>query len=194
MRWRTPPRRWTEPSGSEWRRWSLAAPAQKTCPPGFPWTPPGGRSWSFLQHLGPMAAQRGLTIAIEPINRQEANIVTLASEGLRLAREVNHPQVQLLVDYYHLMMEKEDFRNPRRGRAGPPACAFCQGGWPENSPIGGGGLPEIFLLSATDRLCAPVQHRGLHHRFCGRRLAGAATAETARLHPDALSPVFVTIA
>jgi sugar phosphate isomerase/epimerase len=56
-----------------------------------------------------MAAQRGLTIAIEPINRQEANIVTLASEGLRLAREVNDPHIQLLVDFYHLMMEKEDF-------------------------------------------------------------------------------------
>ena len=63
---------------------------------------------ALLQHLGPMAASRGLTIAIEPINRQEANIVTLAVEGLRLAREVNHPQVQLLVDYYHLMIEKED--------------------------------------------------------------------------------------
>ena len=81
----------------------------KNVPIGFPVDAAWRKIVELLQHLGPMAAQRGLTIAIEPINRQEANIVTLASEGLRLAREVNHPQVQLLVDYYHLMMEKEDF-------------------------------------------------------------------------------------
>ena len=80
----------------------------KNVPAGFPVDAAWRQIVELLRHLGPMAASRGLTIAIEPINRQEANIVTLASEGLRLAREVNHPQVQLLVDYYHLMMEKED--------------------------------------------------------------------------------------
>ena len=81
----------------------------KNVPVGFPVDAAWRQIVELLQHLGPMAASRGLTLAIEPINRQEANIVTLAAEGLRLAREVNHPRVQLLVDYYHLMMEKEDF-------------------------------------------------------------------------------------
>jgi len=80
----------------------------KNVPTGFPRDAAWRQIVGLLQHLGPLAAQRGLTIAIEPINRLEANIVTLAAEGLRLAREVNHPNVQLLIDYYHLMMEKED--------------------------------------------------------------------------------------
>jgi sugar phosphate isomerase/epimerase len=71
-----------------------------------------GAAWKqiveLLGKLGPLAASRGITIAIEPLNRAESNIVNLASEGLRLIREVNHPNVQLLVDYYHLMMERED--------------------------------------------------------------------------------------
>ena len=62
----------------------------------------------LLQNLGPLAAARGITIAIEPLNRRESNIVNLASEGLQLVRAVNHPHVQLLVDYYHLMMEGEE--------------------------------------------------------------------------------------
>ena len=38
----------------------------------------------------------------------ESNLVNTAAEGLRLAREVNHPNIQLLVDYYHLALEKEN--------------------------------------------------------------------------------------
>src|SRR5205814_5687521 len=63
----------------------------------------------LLGHLGSMAAgYGGITIAIEPLNRQESNIVNRASEGLRLVREVDHPNVQLLIDFYHLGMESED--------------------------------------------------------------------------------------
>jgi len=82
----------------------------KNVPAGFPMDAAWRQLVEFLRHLGPMAAQRGLTIAIEPINRREANFITLASEGLRLAREVGHPAVQLLIDFYHLMLEAEDFR------------------------------------------------------------------------------------
>ena len=62
----------------------------------------------LLQHLGPIAAQHGITIAIEPINRLESNIINNAAEGLRLMRAADHPNVQILIDYYHLEMEHED--------------------------------------------------------------------------------------
>ena len=86
----------------------FGCPGAKNVPPGFD----GGVAWrqlvELLRHLGPLAQERGLTIAIEPINRKEGNIVILAAEGLKLLRAVNHPHVQLLIDYYHLMMERED--------------------------------------------------------------------------------------
>jgi D-psicose/D-tagatose/L-ribulose 3-epimerase len=82
--------------------------AAKNVPEGFP----RGSAWSqiveLLVHLGPLAARHDLTIVIEPINRQESNIVNLAAEGLRLAREVGHPNIRLLIDFYHLVMEQED--------------------------------------------------------------------------------------
>jgi D-psicose/D-tagatose/L-ribulose 3-epimerase len=81
----------------------------KNVPPGFP----HDRAWrqivELLRTIGPLAARHGVTIAIEPLNRQESNIVNLASEGLRLAREVDHPNVQLLVDFYHFRKEDEPF-------------------------------------------------------------------------------------
>ena len=61
----------------------------------------------LLGRLGPLAQQRGITIVIEPLNRRESNIINLAFDGLNLVREVNHANIQLLVDFYHLAVEQE---------------------------------------------------------------------------------------
>jgi sugar phosphate isomerase/epimerase len=79
----------------------------KNVPPGFPKETAWKQIVELLQHLGPIAEQHQITIAIEPLNQQESNIVNRASEGLQLVREVNHPSIQLLIDYYHLVMEQE---------------------------------------------------------------------------------------
>jgi sugar phosphate isomerase/epimerase len=81
--------------------------AAKNVPPGFPHDSAWRQIVALLQALGPIAQQHGATIAIEPLHRGESNIVNTAAEGLRLAREVDHPAVQLLVDTYHLKMEDE---------------------------------------------------------------------------------------
>ena len=51
----------------------------RNMPQGFPKEVAGKQIVELLQHLGPVAAQHGITIAIEPLNRQESNILT----GLR---------------------------------------------------------------------------------------------------------------
>jgi D-psicose/D-tagatose/L-ribulose 3-epimerase len=79
----------------------------KNVPAGFDHRAAWRQIVELLRRLGPMAASRGLAIAIEPLNKTESNIVNLAAEGLRLAAEVAHPHVGLLVDYYHLAMERE---------------------------------------------------------------------------------------
>jgi D-psicose/D-tagatose/L-ribulose 3-epimerase len=80
----------------------------KNVPAGFPEPDAWRQIAALLRQLGPLAADHSITIAIEPINRLESNIVNLAAEGLRLVREVGHPNIQLLIDYYHLMMEMEN--------------------------------------------------------------------------------------
>lgn len=80
----------------------------KNVPDGFSKDAAWRQIVELLRRLGPRAAQHGLTIVIEPINREESNIVNLAADGLRLAREVDHPNIQLLIDFYHLTMECED--------------------------------------------------------------------------------------
>lgn len=62
----------------------------------------------FLKRAGDIARSKQITIAIEPLRKQESNIINTGGEALRLLREVNHPQVQMIIDYYHLRIEKED--------------------------------------------------------------------------------------
>lgn len=80
----------------------------KNVPPGYPYADAWRQIVALLQALGPVAGKLGITIVIEPLNRRESNIVCTAAEGLKLVREVAHPSIQLLIDYYHLRLEKED--------------------------------------------------------------------------------------
>ena len=57
--------------------------------------------------VGDVAAAYGLTIAMEPLNRKETNILNSVEEGFRFVQEVNHPNIQLLADFYHMRMENE---------------------------------------------------------------------------------------
>ncbi|HZS07899.1 MAG TPA: sugar phosphate isomerase/epimerase family protein [Blastocatellia bacterium] len=62
----------------------------------------------FCRRIAPEARARKITIAIEPLRRQESNIINTAGEGLELVKAVNDPDIQLMVDFYHLAFEKED--------------------------------------------------------------------------------------
>jgi D-psicose/D-tagatose/L-ribulose 3-epimerase len=70
------------------------------------------RAWEqikqFLHTAGDAARPRDLVVAIEPLRHQESNIINTGAEALRLVREVNHPNVRMLIDYYHLREENED--------------------------------------------------------------------------------------
>lgn len=61
----------------------------------------------FLQIAGPIAEEQDITIIIEPLRKAETNIINTAGEGLKLAKAVNHPNIRLLVDFYHMACENE---------------------------------------------------------------------------------------
>lgn len=80
----------------------------RNVPLGFPIETAWIQLHALLLSLGPMAEQRGITLAIEHLHRGESNILNSVAAGLRMAREVAHPNVRLLVDAYHLRQENED--------------------------------------------------------------------------------------
>ena len=62
----------------------------------------------FGKRIAPEAKARNITIAIEPLRHQESNIINTAAEGLQWVNAVNDPNIQLMIDYYHFEVEKED--------------------------------------------------------------------------------------
>jgi sugar phosphate isomerase/epimerase len=70
------------------------------------------RAWTqiqdFLRLAGDVARGSGIVIAIEPLRKQESNIINSGAEALRLVRAVQHPNVKMIIDYYHLREENED--------------------------------------------------------------------------------------
>jgi D-psicose/D-tagatose/L-ribulose 3-epimerase len=62
----------------------------------------------FAKRIAPEAQARGITVLVEPLRRQESNIINSAREGFEWVRAVGHPSFQLMVDFYHLASENED--------------------------------------------------------------------------------------
>jgi sugar phosphate isomerase/epimerase len=63
---------------------------------------------AFGKRAAREAAAQGITIVIEPLRRQETNIINTTAEGLELVDAVSDPNFELLIDFYHLASEKED--------------------------------------------------------------------------------------
>ena len=70
------------------------------------------RAWQqiqdFLRLTGDIARRNNLVIGIEPLRKKESNIINTGGEALKLVREVNHPNVKMIIDFYHLREENED--------------------------------------------------------------------------------------
>jgi sugar phosphate isomerase/epimerase len=62
----------------------------------------------FGRRVAPEARSNGITIAIEPLRREEANTINTAAEGLALVEAIKDPNFQLMIDFYHLSREAEN--------------------------------------------------------------------------------------
>ena len=89
----------------------------RNVPFGFPVRKAWSQIIDLLRRLGPQAAEAGITIVIEHINRLEGNIIDTFAQGVEAVREVDHPNVRCLVDYFHLGLGREDLE-PVRGNIG----------------------------------------------------------------------------
>jgi D-psicose/D-tagatose/L-ribulose 3-epimerase len=79
-------------------------------PEGYPRDDAVRQMVDFGRRIAPLAQARGLTVAIEPLRREETNIINSAAEGLDLVEAVRDPAFQLMIDFFHLSREHEDPR------------------------------------------------------------------------------------
>jgi len=68
------------------------------------------REWDLavtgLRAAGAMAADSGVTLAIEPLNRFETDLVNTSAQAVELIDQVGHPNVKIHLDTFHMMIEE----------------------------------------------------------------------------------------
>lgn len=55
------------------------------------------------------AKDKGITLAIEPVNRFETFFINTMEDGLKFCRDVGEPNVKLHLDTYHMIREEKSF-------------------------------------------------------------------------------------
>jgi sugar phosphate isomerase/epimerase len=79
-------------------------------PDGFPRERARQQIAEFLHTAGDIARRHEIIIAIEPLRRQESNILNTGAETLEMVRMAKHSNVRMIVDYFHMREENEDPR------------------------------------------------------------------------------------
>jgi len=61
----------------------------------------------LCQQLAPLAKKYDVTVVIEPLAQKFSNIINSLSEGAAIVKAVNHPNIRLLCDFYHMLCDDE---------------------------------------------------------------------------------------
>ena len=72
------------------------------------------RSVAYLREVAPYADERGVTIALEYLNRFEMYLTNSAADLAALVRDVDHPRVRMMYDTFHAHIEEKDPREALR--------------------------------------------------------------------------------
>ena len=61
-----------------------------------------------LRHLADYAGERGITLAVEPLNRFETDFLNTCEQALELVDAVGSPAVKVHLDTFHMNIEQKD--------------------------------------------------------------------------------------
>jgi D-psicose/D-tagatose/L-ribulose 3-epimerase len=65
------------------------------------------RAVGTLREAAEYAGARGVDLAIEPLNRFETDLVNTTEQGVQLCRDIDRPNVGLLLDAFHMNIEEK---------------------------------------------------------------------------------------
>ena len=63
----------------------------------------------FLERIADSAAANAVAIAIEPLPTYSCNIINSVADAVEIARQVNHPAIEVLSDFFHVTYQAQSF-------------------------------------------------------------------------------------
>lgn len=85
----------------------LGSGKARAIPEGFDPAEARAQFVDLCRQIAPYAEAAGITIVIEPLRRQETNFINSVHEGYGIVKEVGHPALCVLADFYHMTQESE---------------------------------------------------------------------------------------
>jgi sugar phosphate isomerase/epimerase len=79
----------------------------RACPPDLDLGAGLRQIGEHLTRWGGWAAEHGVTIVIEPLRREETNVLNTVAESAALVEQLNLPAIRLLADTYHMACNGE---------------------------------------------------------------------------------------
>ena len=79
----------------------------RSVPQGYPMDRGQAELREVFALAGDVAGGYGITVVIEPLREAETNQINLVSEALAIARELDHPNVRVLADLWHMYEGQE---------------------------------------------------------------------------------------
>ncbi|MBU2975729.1 sugar phosphate isomerase/epimerase family protein [Zobellia sp. B3R18] len=68
------------------------------------------RAVNNLQRVCEMAKANGLSVALEPLNRFESDLINTSKDVMRLINDINRPNAKVLLDGFHMTIEEQNIR------------------------------------------------------------------------------------
>ena len=133
---------------------------------------------AFGKMSGPIAAEYGVTLVVEHLNKGECNIINSLPAAMTHVKAVNHPSFQCLVDSYHFWAENEELEGLRA--ATPWIKHVHLADKVGRVPPGESGLSPLFPHPQAGQLCRPDERGSERFQgYQGRRPQGAGVPEEA---------------
>lgn len=114
------------------------------------------RSWAVdgMRVAADVAGQHGVSLAVEPLNRFETDLVNTVEQGVELCELIDRDNVGLVLDTFHMNIEEKDM--PTAIRAAGPLILNFQASENDRGTCGSGHLPWRAILTTL----AEVDYRG----------------------------------
>lgn len=94
---------------------TMSGPNKKTTPKGIDWEQVGRpRYIRALSLYADRCREEGLKLLIEPINEQEQSFIATLTEAESVVRAVHKDNLGIVVDYFHLVKQKDHFEDMLR--------------------------------------------------------------------------------
>ncbi len=82
---------------------------------------------SSLQTVADVAADKGVTLGLEAVNRSQTNVMNTARDAMALLADIDRPNVKVHLDTYHMNIEEASMASAVRTCGDKLGCAAKAG-------------------------------------------------------------------